>query len=70
MIVLPSLFGSAKPNDYLDELTPAHLRPVALLGQNVAISGLKDTRRNASKLSHDPSLLVLKLSRGLVLTSW
>jgi hypothetical protein len=46
------------------------LRPVALLGQNVAISGLKDTRRNASKLSHDPSLLVLKLSRGLVMTSW
>jgi hypothetical protein len=52
--MLPSLLGSAKPNHYLDELTPAYLRPVALLGRNVAISGQKDTRCNASKLSHDP----------------
>jgi hypothetical protein len=52
--MLPSLLGSGKPNHYLDELTPTHLRPVALLGRNMAISGLKDTRYNASKLSHDP----------------
>jgi hypothetical protein len=41
--MLPSLLGSAKLNHYLDKLTPTHLRPVALLGRNVAISGLKDT---------------------------
>jgi hypothetical protein len=41
--VLPSLLSSTKPNRYLDKLTPAHLRPVALFGRNVAISGLKDT---------------------------
>jgi hypothetical protein len=41
--MLPSLIGSTKPDRYLDKLAAAHFETVSLFGQNVAISGLKDT---------------------------
>jgi hypothetical protein len=36
----------------------------------MATLDLKDTRRNASKLSHDPNSFCVKLSHKLVLTGW
>jgi hypothetical protein len=76
-------FGSSKAPDcvalshwfrqashYLDKLILVYFGPVALLCLNMATLGLKGTHRNASKLPPDSYSIMLKLSRGLVLTGW
>jgi hypothetical protein len=66
--VLPSLLYSAKPNRYLDKLTPAHFET---RGTSWSKHGhLRPERHHcsASKLSYDPDSLWVKLSHRLVLT--
>jgi hypothetical protein len=45
-------------NGYLDKCIHVYFGPVALLFLSMAISELKDTHRNASKLSHDSKFLM------------
>jgi hypothetical protein len=51
LIILPPLIGSARPIVTL-KLTLVYFGPIAPLCPNMAMS-LGDTRRNASRLSHD-----------------
>jgi hypothetical protein len=65
--MLPSLLYSAKPNRYLNKLTPAHFETHATSCSKRGHLRFERHRHTASKLSYDPDSLWVKLSHGLVL---